>query len=117
MRTAHRRKRLRNLWPARATCVLRGLEPVGGDVWHVANGSDALADTAGRRHEAVNAVGRSLRHRTLHPLKIQDSPVKIDRKNSSRMVIVRGRDWVSFVADAQTVFNTQIKLPPNYRAT
>lgn len=67
------------------------------------------------------ADGDAVALSSIATLKTQDGPVKIDRENSSRMVVVRanvrGRDLVSFVADAQTAFDTQIKLPPNYRAT
>ena len=50
-----------------------------------------------------------------------DGPVKIDRENSSRMVVVRanvrGRDLVGFVADAQAAVAKQLTLPPGYRLT
>ncbi len=54
-------------------------------------------------------------------LKTMDGPVKIERENSTRMVVVRAnvrdRDLVSFVADAQAAFAQQIKLPSGYRVT
>ena len=58
---------------------------------------------------------------TVAQLKTRDGPVKIDRENSSRMVVVRanvrGRDLVSFVADAQAAFTQKITLPTGYRTT
>ncbi len=67
------------------------------------------------------ADGDAVALSSIAQLTTQDGPVKIDRENSSRMVVVRanvrGRDLVSFVADAQTAFHTQVKLPPNYRVT
>jgi cobalt-zinc-cadmium resistance protein CzcA len=48
-----------------------------------------------------------------------DGPVKIERENSSRMVVVRanvrGRDLVGFVADAQAAVAGGLPLPPGYR--
>ncbi len=50
-----------------------------------------------------------------------DGPVKVDRENGQRMVViqsnVRGRDLVGFVDEAKTAVATQIKLPDNYRIT
>jgi heavy metal efflux system protein len=67
------------------------------------------------------ADGDAIALSSIATLKMQNGPVKIDRENSSRMVViranVRGRDLVGFVAEAQAAFATQIKLPPSYRAT
>ena len=50
-----------------------------------------------------------------------DGPVKVDRENGQRMVVVqsnvRGRDLVGFVEEAKVAVATQIKLPDNYRIT
>jgi heavy metal efflux system protein len=50
-----------------------------------------------------------------------DGPVKVDRENGQRMVVVqsnvRGRDLVGFVDEAKNAVATQIKLPDNYRIT
>ena len=50
-----------------------------------------------------------------------DGPVKVDRENGQRMVViqsnVRGRDLVGFVEEAKTAVATQIKLPQGYRLT
>jgi cobalt-zinc-cadmium resistance protein CzcA len=49
----------------------------------------------------------------------QDGPVKIERENGARMVVVRanvrGRDLVGFVADAQAAVAAKLPLPPGYR--
>ncbi len=69
-------------------------------------------DTGGNDGVALSSVA---------DLKTVDGPVKIDRENSSRMVVVRanvrGRDLVSFVADAQAAFTQKITLPAGYRTT
>jgi cobalt-zinc-cadmium resistance protein CzcA len=50
-----------------------------------------------------------------------DGPVKVDRENGQRMVVVqsnvRGRDLVGFVDEAKAAVAEQIKLPDNYRLT
>jgi cobalt-zinc-cadmium resistance protein CzcA len=50
-----------------------------------------------------------------------DGPVKVDRENGQRMVVVqsnvRGRDLVGFVDEAKAAVAAQIKLPDNYRLT
>jgi cobalt-zinc-cadmium resistance protein CzcA len=50
-----------------------------------------------------------------------DGPVKVDRENGQRMVVVqsnvRGRDLVGFVDEAKTAVAAQIKLPDSYRVT
>ncbi len=52
-------------------------------------------------------------------LKRVDGPVKIDRENATRMVVVqanvRGRDLVGFVEEAKKMVAAQIKLPEGYR--
>jgi cobalt-zinc-cadmium resistance protein CzcA len=48
-----------------------------------------------------------------------DGPVKIDRENAQRYVVVqsnvRGRDLVGFVDDARAAVAAQVKLPTGYR--
>ncbi|MBI4936887.1 MAG: efflux RND transporter permease subunit [Nitrosomonadales bacterium] len=50
-----------------------------------------------------------------------DGPVKVDRENGQRMVVVRSnvheRDLVGFVEEAKTAVAAQIKLPEGYRLT
>jgi cobalt-zinc-cadmium resistance protein CzcA len=50
-----------------------------------------------------------------------DGPVKVDRENGQRMVVVqsnvRGRDLVGFVDEAKAAVAAQIKLPEGYRLT
>jgi heavy metal efflux system protein len=50
-----------------------------------------------------------------------DGPVKVDRENAQRMVVVqsnvRGRDLVGFVAEAKAAVAEQMKLPEGYRLT
>ena len=50
-----------------------------------------------------------------------DGPVKVDRENSRRMVVVqtnvRDRDLVGFVEEAKAAVARQIQLPPGYRLT
>jgi len=50
-----------------------------------------------------------------------DGPVKIDRENGQRMVVVqsnvRGRDLVGFVEEAKAAVATKIDLPQGYRLT
>ncbi|HWQ94066.1 MAG TPA: CusA/CzcA family heavy metal efflux RND transporter [Gammaproteobacteria bacterium] len=52
-------------------------------------------------------------------LKRVDGPVKIDRENATRMVVVqanvRGRDLVGFVEEAKKRVAAQVKLPEGYR--
>ncbi|MDH4283682.1 MAG: CusA/CzcA family heavy metal efflux RND transporter [Gallionellaceae bacterium] len=50
-----------------------------------------------------------------------DGPVKVDRENGQRMVVVRSnvheRDLVGFVEEAKVAVAAQIKLPEGYRLT
>lgn len=50
-----------------------------------------------------------------------DGPVKVDRENGSRMVVVQsnvhGRDLVGFVDEAKAAVAAKIKLPEGYRLT
>ncbi|MES2756246.1 MAG: CusA/CzcA family heavy metal efflux RND transporter [Pseudomonadota bacterium] len=55
----------------------------------------------------------------LASLRSVDGPVKVERENSSRMVVVRanvrGRDLVGFVDQAKAAVARQVKLAPGYR--
>ncbi|KIF83640.1 efflux RND transporter permease subunit [Noviherbaspirillum autotrophicum] len=65
------------------------------------------------------ADGQAIPLAHLAKLHAVDGPVKIERENSSRMVVVRanvrGRDLVGFVADAQAAVAKQVALPAGYR--
>ena len=65
------------------------------------------------------ADGQAIPLSHLAKLRAVDGPVKIERENSSRMVVVRanvrGRDLVGFVADAQAAVAKQVALPAGYR--
>ncbi|HJW53777.1 MAG TPA: CusA/CzcA family heavy metal efflux RND transporter, partial [Burkholderiaceae bacterium] len=65
------------------------------------------------------ADGQAIPLSHLAKLRAVDGPVKIERENSSRMVVVRanvrGRDLVGFVADAQAAVAKQVVLPAGYR--
>ena len=67
------------------------------------------------------ADGEPIALSSVATLRTMDGPVKIDRENSSRMVVVRanvrGRDLVGFVAEAQAAFAQKIQLPTGYRTT
>lgn len=65
------------------------------------------------------ADGTSVALSQVAELKMVDGPVKIERENSSRVVVVRanvrGRDLVGFVDEAKAKVAAQIKLPEGYR--
>ena len=65
--------------------------------------------------------GGSVALASLATLVTQDGPVKIERENASRMVVVRanvrGRDLVGFVADAQAAVAQKVPLPAGYRVS
>ena len=52
-------------------------------------------------------------------LRTVDGPVKVERENASRLVVVRanvrGRDLVGFVDEAKALVARQVPLPPGYR--
>lgn len=54
----------------------------------------------------------------LAQLVTEDGPVRIDRKNVQRRLViqanVRGRDLAGFVADAQRAVDERVELPPGY---
>ena len=54
-------------------------------------------------------------------LKHTDGPVKVERENASRLTVVRanvkGRDLVSFVAEAQRLVAEKVSLPAGYRVS
>ena len=63
--------------------------------------------------------GSSVALSQLANLRTIDGPVKVERENSSRLVVVRanvrGRDLVGFVDEAKAKVAQQIKLPAGYR--
>lgn len=65
--------------------------------------------------------GKSVALSSLAELKTVDGPVKIERENSSRLVVVRAnvrdRDLVGFVDEAKAKVARQLTLPPGYRLT
>ena len=67
------------------------------------------------------ADGRALPLAQLARLVPMDGPVKIERENSSRMVVIRSnvrdRDLVGFVDEAKATTLKQIALPTGYRIT
>jgi cobalt-zinc-cadmium resistance protein CzcA len=67
------------------------------------------------------ANGQSVPLSVVATLERVDGPVKVDRENGQRMVVVqsnvRDRDLVGFVDEAKAAVATQIKLPTGYRLT
>ncbi|HJV87447.1 MAG TPA: CusA/CzcA family heavy metal efflux RND transporter [Noviherbaspirillum sp.] len=65
------------------------------------------------------ADGQAIPLSHLASLRPVDGPVKVERENSSRMVVVRanvrGRDLVGFVDDAKAAVAKQVQLPAGYR--
>ena len=67
------------------------------------------------------ANGQSVPLSVVAKLERTDGPVKVDRENGKRMVVVqsnvRDRDLVGFVSDAKAAVAAQIKLPAGYHIT
>lgn len=67
------------------------------------------------------ASGQSVPLSVVARLERADGPVKVDRENGQRMVViqtnVRGRDLVGFVEEAKAAVAAQIALPPGYVIT
>ena len=67
------------------------------------------------------ANGQSVPLSVVARLERTDGPVKVDRENGQRMVVVqtnvRGRDLVGFVNEAKAAVAAQIQLSPSYRIT
>ncbi|MFC0349120.1 efflux RND transporter permease subunit [Undibacterium danionis] len=67
------------------------------------------------------ADGTSIALSQVAELKMVDGPVKVERENSSRLVVVRanvrGRDLVGFVDEAKVKVAAQVQLPEGYRLT
>ena len=67
------------------------------------------------------ANGQSIPLSVVAKLERADGPVKVDRENGQRMVViqsnVRGRDLVGFVEEAKAAVAKTIKLPPGYSLT
>ncbi|WP_426191500.1 efflux RND transporter permease subunit [Massilia sp. DWR3-1-1] len=65
------------------------------------------------------ADGRAIALSQIASLRSVDGPVKIERENSTRMVVVRanvrGRDLVGFVDEARATVARQLRLSPGYR--
>ena len=65
--------------------------------------------------------GQSVPLSVVARLERADGPVKVDRENGKRMVViqtnVRDRDLVGFVNEAKAAIAAQIKLPEGYRIT
>ncbi|MDD5300074.1 MAG: CusA/CzcA family heavy metal efflux RND transporter [Gallionella sp.] len=65
--------------------------------------------------------GQSVPLSAVAKLERVDGPVKVDRENGQRMVVVRSnvheRDLVGFVEEAKVAVAAQIKLPEGYRLT
>jgi cobalt-zinc-cadmium resistance protein CzcA len=65
------------------------------------------------------ADGRAIALSQIASLRSIDGPVKIERENSTRMVVVRanvrGRDLVGFVDEARATVARQLSLSPGYR--
>ncbi len=65
--------------------------------------------------------GQSVPLSVVARLERADGPVKVDRENGKRMVViqtnVRDRDLVGFVNEAKAAIAAQIKLPESYRIT
>lgn len=63
--------------------------------------------------------GSSVPLSTLATLRQVDGPVKVERENASRLVVVRanvrGRDLVGFVDEAKARVAQKVTLPPGYR--
>ncbi len=67
------------------------------------------------------ANGQSVPLSVVARLERADGPVKVDRENGQRMVVVqtnvRDRDLVGFVDEAKAAVASKIQLPPGYRIT
>lgn len=67
------------------------------------------------------ANGQSVPLSVVANLERVDGPVKVDRENGQRMVVVqsnvRGRDLVGFVDEAKAAVAAQIQMPEGYRLT
>jgi len=91
----------------RLPLVLRGAQTLGE-----AGFRDLRLPVDGGASVALSSVAR---------LVTEDGPVKIERENGARMVVVRanvrGRDLVGFVADAQAAVAARVPLPAGYRVS
>jgi cobalt-zinc-cadmium resistance protein CzcA len=70
---------------------------------------------------AAGGAGGSVPLQDVAQLRRVDGPVKVDREQAQRFVVVqtnvRGRDLVGFVEEAQRAVAAQLKLPPGYAVT
>lgn len=69
----------------------------------------------------LSGNGESIALSSVARLRTSDGPVKIDREQAQRYVVVqtnvRGRDLVSYVHDAQALLARELQLPPGYSLT
>ncbi len=89
----------------------------------VIRGSEALR-TSPEDFSALRLTtsdGQSVPLKEVASLRRVDGPVKVDREQAQRYVVVqtnvRGRDLVGFVEEAQREVAAQVKLPPAYSLT
>ena len=85
-------------------------------------GDDAIRNSPAR-FAAMSLTlpgGQSVPLASIAKLERIDGPVKVDRENAERMVLVqanvRGRDLVGFVEEAKARVAAELKLPAGYRA-
>ena len=89
----------------------------------VIRGSEALraSPTDFEALRLTSADGLSVPLQSVAKLRRVDGPVKVDREQAQRYVVVqtnvRGRDLVGFVQEAQRLVAEQVKLPPAYTVT
>jgi cobalt-zinc-cadmium resistance protein CzcA len=85
----------------------------------VVRGPQALGPAELQALRLPMAGGASVALSSVARMDTRDGPVKIERENGARMVVVRanvrGRDLVGFVADAQAAVAARVPLPPGYR--
>jgi cobalt-zinc-cadmium resistance protein CzcA len=89
----------------------------------VIRGSEALraSPTDFEALRLTSTDGLSVPLLSVAKLRRVDGPVKVDREQAQRYVVVqtnvRGRDLVGFVQEAQRLVAEQVKLPPAYTVT
>jgi len=87
----------------------------------VLRGAQTLGEAEFRSLRLPVEGGASVALSSVARLVTQDGPVKVERENGTRLVVVRanvrGRDLVGFVADAQAAVATKVPLPAGYRVS
>ena len=118
--------------PTAGDCTGSGVcPPASAPSWHAVPGgtwaATPLAAAPVFRHVPRRCPARNLPRPEGHRVALAsvarlervDGPVKIDRENAERMVLVqanvRGRDLVGFVEEAKARVATDLKLPDGYR--